>query len=167
MRIFLSLFFTISLLFSMDLKTINGSFTQTLTSPDEDIITYEGLIFLNLKGKALWRYSSPTPKEVYVNGKSVVVVEPLLEQAIVAKIDSTFDINSLLKEQIENGKKVVVYDGISYEVTFNDFKPKTISYVDQMENRVKILFENVELNGDFDVSVFTPNIPKEFDIIKN
>jgi outer membrane lipoprotein carrier protein len=151
----------------MDLKTINGNFTQTLTSPDEDIITYEGSIFLNLNGKALWRYSSPTPKEVYVNGKSVVVVEPLLEQAIVAKIDSTFDINSLLKEQIENGKKVVVYDGISYEVTFNDFKPKTISYVDQMENRVKILFENVELNGDFDASVFTPNIPKEFDIIKN
>ncbi len=44
---------------------------------------------------------------------------------------------------------------------------KSISYIDEFENKVKIVFENQKQNEDINNKLFIPTYPLEFDIIRD
>ena len=137
--------FSISLVASSDirnLETFKASFTQIITSSTQNVIEYEGEVFIKKSGKIFWKYESPVVKNVYINNDSAVVIEPELEQAIFTQLESEINIIKLLN----NSKKVsenlytTNIDDVDYSIkTVND-KINQITYKDKLENSVDIKF---------------------------
>ena len=163
--------FSISLVASNDirnLETFKASFTQIITSSTQNVIEYEGEVFIKKSGKIFWKYESPVVKNVYINNDSAVVIEPELEQAIFTQLESEINIIKLLN----NSKKVsenlytTNIDDVDYSIkTVND-KINQITYKDKLENSVDIKFSNVVQNGNISDDIFKYEVPDTYDIIK-
>jgi outer membrane lipoprotein carrier protein len=54
-----------------------------------------------------------------------------------------------------------------FTITTKDKLIETISYMDEFENKVKIVFENQKQNEEINIDLFIPNYPLEFDIIRD
>jgi len=161
MRTFLILLtFTIS--FALNIPSnFKANFIQTIKS-DNQKIEYKGEIFYK-NGKILWKYTYPTEKYIWI-GKKVYIYEPDLYQVTITKRPK-FNLENILK----NAKKI---NSHTYKTTINNTKVtfiydkflQKLSYKDKVGNRVEIVFSNYstkELNN----SLFTPNFPKDVDII--
>ena len=52
-------------------------------------------------------------------------------------------------------------------ITTKDSLIESISYSDEFENSVKVLFTNQRQNEKIDNNLYIPNIPVEYDIIRD
>ena len=146
--------------FSLTLpKSFKANFIQTIKSNNQTI-TYKGKIFYK-DGKIFWKYTYPVEKYIWIN-KKVYIYEPNLYQVTITK-KPKINLNSIVK----NAKKIK--DNL-YEAKINNKKVKFIydkflkelSYIDDVGNRVKIVFSNY--SKDVNIS-FTPKYPLDVDII--
>ena len=84
------------------------------------------------------------------------------------ELDKEINILNLLK----NAKKISIdtfisdFNNVSYSLIIQNNKLKQISYKDEIENDVVILFTNVKQNHTINQKVFKYFIPFDFDIIK-
>ena len=163
--------FSISLVASSDirnLETFKASFTQIITSSTQNVIEYEGEVFIKKSGKIFWKYESPVVKNVYINNDSAVVIEPELEQAIFTQLDSEINIIKLLnssKKSAENSYTTNI-DDVDYSIKTSNDKIQEITYKDKLENSVDIKFSNVVQNSDISDEIFKFEVPDSYDIIK-
>ena len=54
-----------------------------------------------------------------------------------------------------------------YTIKLENSMIKSISYLDEFENKVKIIFNNQSSNKIFSEDIFRANIPVEYDIIRD
>ena len=164
----MQIFWIISLLaafiYAKPVESFTSSFTQTITSEQNDSVVYEGAVYFKAD-RALWHYKIPNEKLIYIHPETVTVVEPELEQAIISSHNEIRRMQSLLDDWLEDGEKVIQYDGIKYLVIFKDGLPQSINYLDTLENRVSIKLSNIQIGKSIDTQLFIPQIPQEFDII--
>jgi outer membrane lipoprotein carrier protein len=165
MRIFFAAIFLITFINANSLENFQAFFIQTVTSQEGDAVNYEGEVFFS-KNRALWHYKSPNEKLIYINQESVTIIEPLLEQAVISEHNEMDKIQSLLQEWIESGQKNIEYDGITYQVVFKNKLPVSIEYKDALENKVTIKLSNIQTDNPIKHSIFIPNIPQEYDIVR-
>ena len=153
----------------LDMDSFEADFNQTITDDKGKKLSYNGHIVASKPQYALWSYKSPVQKNVYITPRYVTVVEPEIEQAIIRNIASDFDFFSM----IQKAKKVT--DNI-YTATLNESKYtiklensmiQSISYLDEFENKVKIIFNNQSSNKIYSEDVFRANVPAEYDIIRD
>jgi len=152
-----------------EIKSFEADFIQNVVDEKNKKLSYSGHVVAKKPQDAVWNYISPITKTIYITKSVITIVEPELEQAIVKSIRSSFDFFSMIKD----AKKV---DENSYLATFKESKftiimknklIKSISYIDEFENSVKIIFENQKQNKEINKELFTPNIPIGFDIIRD
>ena len=149
--------------------SFQADFIQTVTDDKNKVLTYKGNILASKPQNAIWRYLTPINKDVYISSYKVTIIEPEIEQAIIRKIESNFDFFKM----IENAKKskdniyITKFKNTSFTIFTKDNLIESISYIDEFENNVKILFENQKQNEKIDENIFIPNIPLEFDIIRD
>jgi outer membrane lipoprotein carrier protein len=188
----MKLFFTIAIL-AMTLQAnialpnnFETDFNQTITNDKGKIIKYSGevkfkqekSILLNQEGSSTeisskffkWIYKRPTKKEVCTDGLQLIVIDHDLEQVSSYLLDEGLDLEEVLKvaKKISQKDYQAVYKEIEYLITVDKKNQlKKIFYVDNLDNRVKIIFEKMRYNTkSFDNRSLECDAPKDYDSIE-
>ncbi len=168
MRILLFLVFFVAELLSLDLNFTNFSseFTQSVSSKDSKI-DYSGRFVLT-QNKAFWSYEKPSKKEIFIQNNEIIIVEHDLEQVVFSKLDKIPNLNEIFKraKKINDNKLEAKYEGINYQIYLEKDEVKSISYKDEFENSVLITLFNQRKNTKIDENIFTPNFPKNYDLVR-
>jgi len=162
------------------------NFQQTITNDKGKVIKYEGdVLFKKMKqsiqnqsggtesySRSLfkWDYTSPTKKEVCTDGVQLIVVDHDLEQVSRYLIDEGINLEEILKvaKNITNNDYKATYKETEYLITLDENKQLSkIVYVDNLDNGVKIIFNNMKYNNpSFNETDLECQAPKEYDIIE-
>lgn len=151
------------------ISSFEADFTQTITDDKDKKLSYSGHVQASKPQFAKWDYEKPVKKEIYISPFIVTIVEPEIEQVIQRKIESNFNFFQLIR----NAKKVKenTYKAKYKNSTFTIFVKKnlieSISYIDEFENDVKVVFKNQGQNHKIAEEVFTPKYPLYFDIVRD
>jgi len=185
-------FFTISILviaLHADIVLPNNfetDFKQTITNDKGKTINYSGdvkfkqdrTILLDEHGSQTemtsslfkWSYKSPTEKEVCTDGVQLIVIDHDLEQVSRYLIDDGLELEKVLKvaKKIDRQNYTALYKEIEYLITVDkENRLKKIFYTDSLDNRVKIIFENMNYNNkSFDDRGLECEEPKDYDMIE-
>ncbi|PAF51351.1 hypothetical protein BKH43_01550 [Helicobacter sp. 13S00401-1] len=151
-----------------NIKTFKANFTQEIKGEvGAKSIFYQGSLEATSDNLALWNYTLPFKKQVYIEHGKAYIYEPMLNQVTIGSFDSQADFLGVLK----NAKKI---DEDTYEATINkhvytlklkDSKPYILSYKDDLGNEAIIVFKNVEINKDLKATDFDFHIPEDAEIV--
>jgi len=161
-------------------------FKQSITNEQGKVIKYDGNVLFNKMKESFldnsgtsqsysrslfkWNYSSPTKKEVCTDGRQLIVIDHDLEQVSNYMVDEGIDLEGILKvaQKITNVDYKATYKETEYIITLdNSEQLSKIVYVDNLDNGVKIIFNNMNYNNtSFDVKKLECQAPKEYDIIQ-
>jgi len=161
-------------------------FQQSITNDKGKVIKYNGnVLFQNTKESFFnssgaeqnysnslfkWNYSSPTKKEVCTDGVQLVVVDHDLEQISNYVVDEGINLEAILKvaQKITNVDYKATYKETEYIITLDKNEQLSkIVYVDNLDNGVKIIFNNMTYNStSFDATKLECQAPKGYDIIE-
>lgn len=170
MKVLIVSLFLTNMLFGniLDFKTLSSSFKQIVKNKSGNEAIYKGELKIKGNDKILWSYKTPVKKDVYINKNQVIIDEPELEQAITSSLNDELNMVKI----INNSKKVSLN---TYENTLEDTKYiiiiennilKSVSYKDELDNKVMILFTNFQKDIPLSDTIFSFTIPKNYDVIK-
>ena len=151
-----------------NLKSFQANFVQKVTNESDKTVAYKGELFIKNNGKVLWKYNTPILKNVYILNNIVIIDEPELEQAIYSTLEDNIDMIRLLKEAKkinENKYQTKLYNTL-YTIMIKDNKINSISYKDELENKILISFDKAKQNIDLNDDIFNFLAPEFYDIIK-
>ena len=169
-HILLSILLSTFLFASLDnIKSFEADFIQMVTDDKGKVLTYNGSVIASKPQNALWDYTKPITKKIYINSQSVTVIEPEIEQVIIRRIESNFDFFNMIKKAKKTGENsyLAIFKSSEFIIETEKSLIKSISYSDEFENSVQILFENQRQNRDINKTIYIPNIPVEFDVIRD
>ena len=148
--------------------SFEADFNQKITDDQNKTIEYKGHVIATKPQFALWKYTQPIQKEVYIASYKVIMIEPDLEQVIMKKIDSKFDIFSLIKnaKEIKPNEYLAHYRDTTFLIKLDNNKISEISYKDKFDNKVIIDFSKQKQNEKIDMKRFIPVIPDDYDVIR-
>ncbi len=151
-----------------NINYFEANFTQSIVDDQNKTIVYQGHVKAAKPQYALWEYKSPVEKKVYILPHKVIVVEPELEQAIIKKISGNFDFFSLIKhaKEIDKDHYLAHFKDKSYYINLTNSTLSSISYKDEFDNSVTINFTKVDEKKKIERKDFVPNIPEDYDLIK-
>jgi len=151
-----------------NINYFEANFTQSIVDDQNKTITYIGHVKAAKPQYALWQYTSPVDKKVYILPHKVIVVEPELEQAIIKKIGGNFDFFSLIKhaKEIDKDHYLAHFKDKSYYINMKDNILTSIFYKDEFDNSVTINFTNVNEKRKIERKDFVPHIPEDYDLIQ-
>ncbi len=167
---FLAFLTSVQLIASLDgITSFEADFTQSITDDKDKTLNYSGNIVALKPQNAKWSYIKPVKKTVYINDFEVTIVEPEIEQVIVKTLESNFDFFKMIAnaKKISDNRYEANYKDTKFTITQNGSFIESISYSDEFENRVKIIFKNQKQNQSIDKTLFTPKFPLDFDIIRD
>ncbi|HUH41695.1 MAG TPA: LolA-like outer membrane lipoprotein chaperone [Sulfurimonas sp.] len=167
---FIALFITAELFASLDsITSFDADFVQSITDEKNKTISYTGHIIATKPQNARWSYFKPVKKEVYINDYDVTIVEPEIEQVIIRRIESNFDFFKMIANAKEDSKDsyTAKYGDTLFNIKKSGNLIESISYLDEFENRVTIVFKNQKQNQSINKILFMPSYPLEFDIIRD
>jgi len=150
-----------------DINSFEADFSQNIVDDKGVKITYIGHIIASKPRYALWQYFKPIQKSVYILPNKIIVIEPDLEQVIIKHLNGNFDLFKIIHnaKKIDANKYLAKFKDKQYIITTENSKIKAISYKDELENDVRITFENQEENKKIPQEKYTPHIPDEYDIV--
>lgn len=153
----------------LDIHSFKADFTQSVTDDKNTTLRYSGYIQAKKPQNALWNYIDPIKKDVYINTLQITVIEPEIEQIIIRKTESNFDFFMMVKnaKKLENNIYEARYKDAKFIIRTNKTIIESISYKDEFENDVVILFENQQQNIAIDDKMFIAEYPEDFDIIRD
>ncbi len=152
-----------------NLTTFQANFIQTITDEKNKILIYSGSVLASKPQNVLWHYKEPVDKLVYINAYSVSIVEPEIEQVIIKNLDTNFDFFNMIK----NAKKIaldiyfVKFKNVEFYIKTKDNLLYSISYIDEFENAVKIIFSNQLYNQEISEKRYIPSFDLDFDVIRD
>jgi len=164
-------FMTISNAIALELPiSFTSKFSQTITTPSKKTIIYNGDVSYNSPSLLKWSYSSPTKKEVCTDSKLVLVVDHHLEQVSMFKITKGFNLPAVIKsaKSVGNGEFVAQHDNKKFYIrTISNNQLSQISYIDELDNKVVVNFNNIKyLKTPINSSKLKCNYPSTYDIIE-
>ena len=163
------LFFT-QVYASLDsINSFEADFTQSVTDEKNKVLVYSGHVIASKPQKAVWNYTKPIEKNVYINAYSVVIVEPEIEQVIVKRIKSNFDFFNMIKnaKRIKENTYEASYKNTIFTIISKNSLIQSVLYKDEFDNNIKIIFKKQIQNKDIDDKKFIPDIPMEYDVIRD
>jgi outer membrane lipoprotein carrier protein len=151
------------------MNSFEADFKQKIVDDQNKTIIYSGHIKAKKPQYALWNYTKPIQKSVYIVDHRAIIIEPELEQVIIKKIGNNFDFFKLIKnaKKLSHGKYLARYNNTTFILQLDKDKIISISYKDEFDNRVVIDFKNQIENKEINQTEFVPNIPDDYDVIRN
>ena len=151
----------------LNFSSFQADFIQQIDDESKKIVKYYGKVYAKKPKTALWKYTKPIKKDVYINDNAVVIVEPELEQVIMRHINGDFDIFSLLKraKKVGRDKYEATYKKTLFTLYFDGKNIQKLVYKDGFENIVTITFSNQKYDVKFAPQLFDPKYPKDYDLI--
>ena len=150
-----------------NITSFEADFLQKITDDKGVKITYEGHIMVSKPIYALWKYTKPIKKSVYIVPYKIIVIEPEIEQVIIKRIGDDFNFFEILKnaKKIAKNKYLAKFKNKEYILKIKGSNLESISYKDELENDVIIEFNNQKENKEIPLEAYKPHIPKDFDIV--
>jgi outer membrane lipoprotein carrier protein len=151
-----------------NITTMEADFTQQIVDDNNKTVLYKGHLFASKPQYALWQYTQPVQKNIYLYNDRVTIVEPDLEQVIIKHIQSHLNFFTLLQnaKKIDNTHYVTFYkEKKIFIVTDTKNTIHSLSYKDEFENDVTITFKDAKINLPIDNTIFQAKIPVDFDVI--
>ena len=149
-------------------KFISADFTQVVQSKDtKKQLYYSGRLYMKMPSDAKWDYFIPLKKSICLTAHKAWVIEPELEQATLFKLKKSIPLMAILKNAQKKGTDIyeAEFEGVEYLIRVDSRKRvKSISYLDEIGNRVTLRFQNVKTEP-FDSSLLQCEIPEDFDLI--
>lgn len=151
-----------------NIQSFQANFMQTITNNSKSNIEYKGEVFIKSNGNILWKYKEPIIKNVYVNNNFAIVDEPELEQAIFTSLENEINVIKLLKDakKVSNNRYEAKLYNVNYFIETKDEQISSISYSDELENKIKINFSNIKQNMPINNELFKFVAPDYYDIIR-
>ena len=152
----------------LDFKTISTSFKQIVKNKSGNEAIYKGELKIKGNDKILWSYKTPIVKNVFINKNSVIIDEPELEQAITSSLSDELNMVKI----INNSKKISqntyenTLDDTKYTIIIENNILKSVTYKDELDNKVTITFTNFQKDVSLSDTIFSFTIPKYYDVIK-
>ena len=174
--------------FLRDVDTVDARFSQSLTDAD-GVLTEAaaGRFWLSRPGRFRWSYTAPYEREVVSDGQRVWIYDPELEQVTVREIgdslgstpagllagsESALDnlnIIALDRDGTLEWVQVLPTDGQSefaaVSLGFDQANLVELEFVDRLDQRTRIIFEELVLNEPVDEAQFIFQAPAGADII--
>ncbi|CAA6812130.1 MAG: Outer membrane lipoprotein carrier protein LolA [uncultured Sulfurovum sp.] len=166
-------------------QNFETSFSQTITNDQGKVINYAGSVlfksqeqhFLNAMEEETvysrnlfkWSYTLPSQKEVCTDGTQLIVVDHDLEQVSNYMVDNGINLNEILKiaEKTSSKDYKAFYKDTEYFIQLDAKEQlEEITYVDSLDNKVKIVFTVMQYNTRIEDSSLECKIPDMYDIIK-
>ena len=135
----LTLLFTLTLFASpQDINSFSSPFEQRIVDDHGKVITYGGELWAAKPQNALWSYQKPIQKNVYINAKRLVILEPQLEQATIRSLGDEIDFLEIIKKakKIDNDHYTASFNGQTYKIMFKNDLLSAIQYTDSYDNHV-------------------------------
>jgi len=150
-----------------NINSFEADFSQNIVDDKGVKITYTGHITASKPRYALWQYFKPIKKSVYILPNKIIVIEPELEQVIIKHLNENFDLFKVIKnaKKIDKNKYLAKFKNKEYIITTDKATIKSISYNDELENAIKIVFDDQKINKKISQEKYIPNIPDEYDIV--
>ncbi|BBG65541.1 outer membrane lipoprotein carrier protein LolA [Hydrogenimonas sp.] len=146
----------------------SADFTQVVQNREtKKQLYYSGRLFMKMPSDAKWDYFIPLKKTICLIDHKAWVIEPELEQATLFRLKKSIPLMEILKnaKKRKNGDYEAEFGGTKYLIaTDPQNSVKSISYLDEMGNRVTLRFQNVKTEP-FDSSKLECEIPDDYDII--
>ncbi|CAM4045651.1 LolA-like outer membrane lipoprotein chaperone [Campylobacter armoricus] len=161
------IFFNLNI-FALDLnfENFSSNFEQKISNKNSSLI-YKG-DFIITQNKAFWNYTKPNKKQIYINNKEVVIIEPELEQAIYTQLQNLPNLQKIFKQAKKISQELyeAKYENTTYNIKIKNNQLENISYKDELENFIVIYFYNQQFNQKINSEIFIPKIPSHYDIIQ-
>jgi outer membrane lipoprotein carrier protein len=165
-KLLFTLLILTSSLFSFfdEVESFQANFKQIVNSDGQEII-YDGELYIQKPSSVIWIYRKPINKEIYIGGKSLIVVEPDLEQVIIRSLRDDLNMLSIIEnsEKLDENRYVASIKDKKYMLLLRDGTLNKIIYSDELENGVEISLSNQKVNQPISKDIFQPNIPEYFD----
>jgi outer membrane lipoprotein carrier protein len=150
--------------------SFSATFVQKVTTPQKKLTRYTGSVLLNRSREFLWRYRTPTKREICGDGSRVRIVDHDLEQVTVYKVGSLLDLMQLLKraKRYRNDIYLTRYHGTRYTLKVNQKgQLEQIAFQDDLDNIVNVHFHQIRY-GSVPVSQekLRCHVPKSYDVIR-
>ncbi len=160
-KIFVLLFFLITLNALELPKNFSANFTQTITTQNKNLI-YKGKIFYK-KGKILWKYTYPVTKYIWINNK-VYIYEPNLYQVTISP-KPKFTLENIIKhaKKLKDHLYLAIINNTKIYFKYNK-TIKFLKYKNKMGDLVEIKFFNQKFTP-INSKMFITSYPKDVDII--
>ena len=150
--------------------SFQADFTQMITNTKQKVIRYSGKVIFSDKKFFKWMYLSPTKKEVCTDGIELLIVDHDLEQVSAYYMAKGLDISKVLSNAKLYKEHIYVaeYEGKKYTIQLNDKgQLQSIAYYDELDNKVQIVFENIEYaKSILDRKKLQCNYPEAYDVIR-
>jgi outer membrane lipoprotein carrier protein len=161
--------FSLSFASIENISSFKADFVQSVTDEKNKVLHYNGKVIALKPQNALWKYSKPVTKDVYMNPQTIVIIEPEIEQVIIRGVESNFDFFNMISHAKKIGKNryETSYQNTKFDIKTKNEMVESITYRDEFENKIEILFTNQTQNETIDKDVFVPNIPEGYDIVKD
>jgi len=157
--------------FGENIQSFEADFTQTITDETGKVLTYKGRLHTKRPNFVLWNYTEPEriSKKLYINRSKVVLVQPMLEQATISNISDGMNFFEILASahSVDNTHYSARYKDIDFILKEENGVIISLSYQDELENKILITFSKQRQNRAIQDSLFVPNIPHDYDIIRN
>lgn len=153
---------------TLTIEPFEAEFIQTVTNTSGKSIKYKGKIYLDNNDNILWKYLTPTTKNIYINKNNLVIEEPELEQAIITNIQDMLNLNQLLEKAIHienNIYEAIAYD-TKYKIMLNGKNIRQIQYNDPLDNTIVINFFSLKNKDSFQAGLFNFVAKDYYDIIR-
>ncbi|BAF69941.1 LolA-like outer membrane lipoprotein chaperone [Nitratiruptor sp. SB155-2] len=157
----------ISILADIKIEALQSHFIQQITNDQNKTITYTGEVVYKAPNHLYWKYVSPIRKEIYINGKKAVIIEPEIEQVVIKRLDDTLSLDTILHnaKKISKDRFEANYENKKFTILLKNSKLYTIEYKDELGNNVTLKFINPKQNVQIDPSLFEYHIDPEYDVI--
>lgn len=165
--VFISLSISVFAL-SFDYETFEANFVQSIKNKSGKKIVYSGKVIAKKPNYAVWEYTKPVKKIVYVNNDTVIIYEPLLSQAKYLKKKNSVSLDAILKKaKPEGNDEYSAKDGdITYKFKVKDNMIERLTYKDSLENDTEIVFSERKKNSAVSQKTFEFTPSADIDIIK-
>ncbi|MDF1881229.1 outer-membrane lipoprotein carrier protein LolA [Sulfurimonas sp. MAG313] len=173
MKIILLLSLIVHCLFAFgeDLQSFEANFVQTITDETGKVLTYKGSMHTKRPSFVLWDYKEPSraAKKLYMNQTRAVLVQPMLEQATITPINENMNFFDILAsaKAVDLTHYEARYKKINFILEERDGIIISLSYQDELENKIIITFTKQRQNHLIQDSLFIPKVPVDYDIIRN
>lgn len=153
---------------SFDYDTFEATFTQTVKNKSGKKIEYAGKLIAKKPNRAVWEYTKPIKKSVFVKDDVVIIFEPELLQAKYLRKKGMVSLESILKNAKSEGNDMYsARDGdITYRFKVSDNMIEKLTYRDSLENDTEIVFKERKKNIQVSEKTFDFKPGPEIDIIK-
>lgn len=172
MKILILILLNALFLFSVDLlknvHTLKMNFKQSITYDSGKKTTYSGIIHIKKPHFIKWEYIYPMKRNIYIKKQKVTLDEPELEQVSYLKIEKKLELFKIFKQarKISKHNYIAKAQGKEYKINYQTRLINKITFKDELENDVRMVFTKHRKNITYKNGFFTFSPPSHYDILK-